>query len=154
MDKDMFHTVAGLQVPYIVMHMRGDPETMQTLTDYDDIIGEMTTYFTRKVKQLTDSGVKDIVIDPGFGFSKTVDQNYFLLKHLHHFQILELPVLAGVSRKSMIYQTLGATPDDALNGTTVLHTLALLQGAHLLRVHDVKEASEAIRLVEKYQQSM
>ena len=154
MDKDMFHTVAGLQVPYILMHMRGNPETMQSLTDYKDIIGEMTTYFAKKAKQLTDSGVRDIVIDPGFGFSKTVDQNYFLLKHLHHFQIFELPVLAGVSRKSMIYQTLEAKPGDALNGTTVLHTIALLQGAHLLRVHDVKEAGEAIRLVEKYQQAM
>ena len=127
---------------------------MQSLTDYDDLVGEMTAYFSEKVKQLTELGIKDIVIDPGFGFSKTIDQNYFLLKHLHHFQIFELPVMAGVSRKSMIYKTLEATPDDALNGTTVLHTIALLQGANLLRVHDVKEAIEAISLVEKYQQAM
>jgi len=154
MDHDMFQTVAGLQVPYVVMHMKGNPETMQSLTDYDDIIGEMAAYFSQKAQQLTDLGVTDIIIDPGFGFSKTLDQNYFLLKHLHHFQILGLPVLAGVSRKSMIYKALGATPDDALNGTTVLHTLALLQGAHLLRVHDVKEATEAISLVEKYQRAI
>lgn len=154
MDRDMFQELAGLQVPYIIMHMRGDPETMQSLTDYDDLVGEMTAYFSEKVKQLTELGIKDIVIDPGFGFSKTIDQNYFLLKHLHHFQIFELPVMAGVSRKSMIYKTLEATPDDALNGTTVLHTIALLQGANLLRVHDVKEAIEAISLVEKYQQAM
>jgi len=154
MDDDMFQTVARLKVSYVAMHMKGNPGTMQSLTDYEDIVAEMTAYFSRKVKQLTDLGVRDIVIDPGFGFSKTIDQNYFLLKHLHHFQMFGLPVLAGVSRKSMVYKVLEATPDDALNGTTVLHTLALLQGAHLLRVHDVREATEAISLVEKYQQAM
>ncbi len=154
MDRNMFQEVAGLQVPYVIMHMRGDPETMQSLTDYDDFAGEITGYFSNKVKQLTDLGIKDIIIDPGFGFSKTIDQNYFLLKYLHHFQIFELPVMVGVSRKSMIYKTLETIPDEALIGTTVLHTIALLQGADLLRVHDVKEAIQAIRLVEKYQQAV
>jgi dihydropteroate synthase len=149
----MFLTIAQLQVPYIIMHMRGKPEDMQSYTDYDDIIREMVTYFSEKVKRLTDHGVTDVIIDPGFGFSKTIDQNYFLLKNLDSFQIFDLPVLAGLSRKSMIYKVLESSPEDVLNGTTVLHTIALLNGADLLRVHDVKEMHQVIRLVEKYRQA-
>lgn len=153
LDAAMFDTVADLQVPYIMMHMRGTPRTMQQYTGYKDILEEMTIYFAAKVHTLRLKGVNDIILDPGFGFSKTLDQNYYLMKHLCEFSQFDLPLLAGVSRKSMIYKLLGGTPADSLNGTSVLHTIALLNGADILRVHDVKEAVEAVRIVCKLRQT-
>ena len=147
LDADMFGTVARLHVPYIMMHMRGTPQTMQQHTDYADMMEEIMLYFSRKVRQLRLLGVNDIILDPGFGFSKTLEQNYQLMSHLKEFSIFELPLLVGVSRKSMIYKLLGGTPADSLNGTTVLNTYALLNGANILRVHDVREAVEAIRVI-------
>ena len=147
LDADMFQTVADLKVPYIMMHMRGTPQTMQRHTDYPDMMEEIMLYFSRKVCQLRLLGVNDIILDPGFGFSKTLEQNYQLMSHLKEFSIFELPLLVGVSRKSMIYKLLGGTPADSLNGTTVLNTYALLNGANILRVHDVREAVEAIRVI-------
>lgn len=147
MDLRMFPTVAYLKVPYIMMHMRGTPQTMQQHTDYTDMMGEILLYFADKVRQLRLMGVNDIILDPGFGFSKTVEQNYRLMAHLGEFAAFELPLLVGISRKSMIYKFLGGTPADSLNGTTVLNTYALLNGANMLRVHDVKEAVEAVRIV-------
>ena len=147
MDDRMFETVARLGVPYIMMHMRGTPQTMQRHTDYPDMMEEIMLYFSRKVRQLRLLGVNDIILDPGFGFSKTLEQNYQLMSHLKEFSIFELPLLVGVSRKSMIYKLLGGTPADSLNGTTVLNTYALLNGANILRVHDVREAVEAIRVI-------
>ncbi|MEM6841111.1 MAG: dihydropteroate synthase [Bacteroidota bacterium] len=148
LDPRMFEVVARYQVPYVLMHMRGTPQTMKQLTDYDHIVVELLGYFQQKIARLRELNVADIILDPGFGFAKTIDQNYHLLNHLQAFQELGLPVLAGLSRKSMIYKRLGGTPDNALNGTTVLNTVALLQGAAILRVHDVKEAQEAIHLVQ------
>lgn len=148
-DPEMFKTVASLNVPYILMHMRGTPQTMTTLTQYDDLIKDMTDYFHKKIHDLHQSGVKDIIIDPGFGFAKTAEQNFELLHHLDYFKILGQPILAGLSRKSMIWRTLETNPEGALNGTTALNTAALLKGASILRVHDVKEAVECVRLVEK-----
>lgn len=148
MDAAMYPTVAELNVPYILMHMRGSPKDMQQKTDYDDPVQEVLGFLTPEVHTLRGMGVKDIVIDPGFGFGKTVEQNYTLLKHLSEFQILGCPILAGLSRKSMIYQTLGGSPDTALNGTTALHIVALQNGASLLRVHDAREAIECVRLWE------
>ena len=147
MDPKMFETVARLGVPYIMMHMRGTPQTRQRHTDYPDMMEEIMLYFSRKVRQLRLLGVNDIILDPGFGFSKTLEQNYQLMSHLKEFSIFELPLLVGVSRKSMIYKLLGGTPADSLNGTTVLNTYALLNGANILRVHDVREAVEAIRVI-------
>ncbi len=149
MDQHMFATIAELQVPYILMHMKGTPQDMQVNPDYEHLLKEVLYYFSKKVAQLHDLGVKDIILDPGFGFGKTIDDNYLLLEHLDDFQILELPILVGVSRKSMIYKVLGITPEDALNGTTALNTIALMKGADLLRVHDVREATEVINIVEK-----
>ena len=149
LDAGMFETVARLHVPYIMMHMRGAPQTMQQHTDYADIMEEIMLYFARKVRQLRLLGVNDIILDPGFGFSKTVDQNYTLMGHLREFKDFGLPLLVGVSRKSMIYKYLGGTPADSLNGTTVLNTIALLNGTDILRVHDVKAAVEAVKLVSK-----
>lgn len=140
MDTDMFHTVAALNVPYIMMHMQGTPQSMQQHPHYDNLLKEVFLYFARKVQQLRDLGVKDIILDPGFGFGKTMEHNYELLSHLEEFRIFELPLLVGVSRKSMIYRLLDITPQEALNGTTVLDTICLLKGADILRVHDVKEA--------------
>jgi dihydropteroate synthase len=148
-DSEMFKTVAKLKVPYIIMHMRGTPETMQSLTDYGDMFGEIIYYFSEKIKMLNYMGVNDIIIDPGFGFSKTIEQNYELLDGLERFRIFELPVLAGLSRKTMIWKTLGISPDEALNGTTALNMAALLNGADILRVHDVKEARETVKLYSK-----
>lgn len=148
LDKDMFQTVADLQVPYIMMHMRGTPQTMQQHTDYADLTGDIMRYFAEKVRQLNLMGVNDIILDPGFGFSKTLEQNYELMQHLSEFHLFDLPLLVGISRKSMIYRLLGGTPNDSLNGTSVLHTYALMQGAHILRVHDVREAVEAVRIVQ------
>ena len=149
LDAEMFETVARLHVPYIMMHMRGTPQTMRQHTDYADLIEEIMLYFARKVRQLRLLGVNDIILDPGFGFSKTVDQNYTLMSHLCEFKEFGLPLLVGVSRKSMIYKYLGGTPADSLNGTTVLNTIALLNGADILRVHDVKAAVEAVKIVSK-----
>ncbi|WP_308761135.1 dihydropteroate synthase [uncultured Bacteroides sp.] len=148
MDADMFRTVAELNVPYIMMHMQGTPQNMQHSPHYDNLLKEVFMYFSRKVQQLRDRGVKDIILDPGFGFGKTLEHNYELLAHLEEFRVFELPLLAGVSRKSMIYRLLGITPEEALNGTTVLDTICLLKGADILRVHDVKEAVETVRIVE------
>lgn len=149
MDDRMFETVARLGVPYIMMHMQGTPQNMQKEPHYDNLIKEVFIYFARKVQQLRDLGMKDIILDPGFGFGKTLEHNYELMAHLEEFSIFELPLLVGVSRKSMIYKLLGVTPQDALNGTTVLDTVALMKGANILRVHDVREAVEAVRIVEK-----
>ena len=149
MDDRMFETVARLGVPYIMMHMQGTPQNMQKEPHYDNLIKEVFIYFARKVQQLRDLGMKDIILDPGFGFGNTLEHNYELMAHLEEFSIFELPLLVGVSRKSMIYKLLGGTPQDALNGTTVLDTVALMKGANILRVHDVREAVEAVRIVEK-----
>lgn len=148
MDANMFHTVAALNVPYIMMHMQGTPQSMQQHPHYDNLLKEVFLYFARKVQQLRDLGVKDIILDPGFGFGKTMEHNYELLSHLEEFRIFELPLLVGVSRKSMIHRLLDITPQEALNGTTVLDTICLLKGADILRVHDVKEAVETVRIVQ------
>lgn len=152
MDEQMFETVASLKVPYILMHMRGTPQTMQQQTTYENMEAEILQYFSEKILQLKTSGVKDIILDPGFGFAKTLEQNYRLLGQLPRFTIFGLPLLVGLSRKSMIYRLLKTSPADALNGTTALNTIALLGGADILRVHDVKEAVECIQLVETYKQ--
>ncbi|WP_395053616.1 dihydropteroate synthase [Flavobacterium sp.] len=149
LDSEMMQTVANLQVPYIMMHMKGTPQTMQTLTNYENIIKEMLFYFSEKVALARSFGINDIVIDAGFGFAKTLDQNYEILNKLEVFNMLDLPLLVGVSRKSMIYKTLKTTAENSLNGTTVLNTIALVKGAKILRVHDVKEAVECVKLVEK-----
>lgn len=146
MDSEMFSTIARLGVPYIMMHMQGTPQNMQQHPHYEDVLREVLYYFSEKVQRLRDMGVKDIILDPGFGFGKTIEHNYELLNKMEEFAIFELPLLVGVSRKSMIYKLLGITPEEALNGTTVLHTIALMKGANILRVHDVKEAVEAVRL--------
>lgn len=149
LDPEMFRTVADLKVPYIMMHMRGTPQTKDSLTDYTNLMDEIMLYFAEKVRQLRLMGVSDLILDPGFGFSKTLEQNYELMAHLREFGIFDLPILVGISRKRMIYQLLGGTPEESLNGTTALHTYALLNGADILRVHDVKEAVEAVRIVQK-----
>ena len=151
MDAEMFPTVAALGVPYILMHMQGTPQTMQQAPHYDHLLRDVFLYFARKVQQLRDLGAKDIILDPGFGFGKTMEDNYALLAHLDEFGIFGLPLLVGVSRKSMITRLLGITPDDVLNGTTVINTLCLTKGAHILRVHDVRQAVEAVRLVQAMQ---
>lgn len=152
MDDTMFQTVADLQVPYIMMHMKGTPQTMQQNTNYENLMLEMSNYFSDKVSQLQNLGVHDIILDPGFGFAKTLNQNYEVLQYMTDLDFFELPVLAGLSRKSMIYKFLGGGPEQALNGTTTLNTIALMKGANILRVHDVKAAAECIALVTKIQQ--
>ncbi len=149
LDEKMLATVAKAQVPYILMHMRGTPQTMKQMTDYDDIIKEMIFYFSERIAAARAAGINDIIIDLGFGFAKTREQNFYLLKNLELFKNLEVPILTGVSRKSMIYKTLGITPAGALNGTTALHMAALMNGSNILRVHDVKEAVETVRLYGK-----
>jgi len=146
LDSEMFKTVANLNVPYIMMHMKGKPQNMQNNPVYDDIINEITLFFAKKLKKLQFLGVKDVIIDPGFGFGKTLEHNYEILKRLNELKIFELPILAGLSRKSMIYKLLKTTPEKALNGTTVLNTIALLNGANILRVHDVLAASQVVAL--------
>ena len=146
MDKLMFDTVERLNVPYVLTHLQGTPQSMQTAPHYDNLRIEVMQYFARKVQELHARGVKDIIIDPGFGFGKTLEQNYELFKHLKDFHTLRLPILVGISRKSMIYRRLGCTPAEALNGTIALNTLALAKGAHILRVHDVKACVEAIKI--------
>ena len=151
MDKDMFPTIARLGIPYIIMHMKGTPQDMQANPHYDNLLKEVFYYFSEKVQRLRDIGVKDIILDPGFGFSfgKTLEHNYELMNHLEEFSLFEVPLLIGVSRKSMIYKLLDTTPEEALNGTTALNTIALLKGANILRVHDVKAAREAVTIVTK-----
>ncbi|MGM9675491.1 MAG: dihydropteroate synthase [Bacteroidaceae bacterium] len=147
MDADMFSTVASLQVPYILMHMQGTPQTMQSQPSYQDVVIEVMQSLGKRASLLHEMGVCDVILDPGFGFGKTLQHNYQLLSRLSQLHELHLPLLVGVSRKSMIYNLLGCTPQEALGGTTVVHTIALLQGAHILRVHDVKAATEAVRIV-------
>lgn len=148
LDSGMFATIAQLQVPYILMHMRGTPNTMQRLTDYENVVQEVNLFFGKQVAALRDLGVRDIILDPGFGFAKTLEQNYELLKHLDTLHMHGLPILGAISRKSMIYKKLGITAEEALNGTTVLNTMLLLKGVQILRVHDVKAAKEAIALLQ------
>ncbi|WMJ71677.1 dihydropteroate synthase [Cytophagaceae bacterium ABcell3] len=146
LDEKMFSTVGKLGIPYILMHMRGTPQTMTALNNYEDLIHELTCYFRDKSKLLKQEGVKDIILDPGIGFAKGVQQNYEILQKLNYFKVLEMPLLAGISRKSLIWKKLDILPEQSLNGTTVLNTIALMNGAHILRVHDVKEAVEAVKL--------
>jgi dihydropteroate synthase len=146
LDENMLKTVAQLQVPYVMMHMNGNPQTMQSLTQYGDIVKEMLYYFSEKVAQARSFGINDLIVDPGFGFAKTTEQNFEVMDKLELFQMLELPMLVGISRKSMIYKTLDTSAEFALNGTTFLNTVALQKGAKILRVHDVKEAVECVKL--------
>jgi dihydropteroate synthase len=142
LDSKMFAVVAAHNVPYVMMHMQGTPETMQQKTEYKEVVNEIAYFFSAQVKEAQAAGIHDIILDPGFGFGKSREQNFTLLKNLKHFESLNCPLLVGVSRKSMIYKTLGTTPQEALNGTTALHAWALERGARILRVHDVKEAKE------------
>ena len=146
LDKNMMHTVASLKVPYIMMHMKGNPQTMQKMANYENLIKEMLFYFSEKVHLARSYGINDLIIDPGFGFAKNLNQNYEILQKLELFQMLELPLLAGFSRKSMVYKILETSSQEALNGTSVLNTIALTKSAKILRVHDVKEAVECVKL--------
>jgi dihydropteroate synthase len=148
LDEDMFATIARLQVPYILMHMKGTPQNMTQHANYEDVFSEVCDYFVKKIHHLKQLGVHDIILDPGFGFAKEAGHSYTLMSRLQEFDRLKLPVLAGISRKRMIYGLLGTTADDALNGTTVLNTIALMNGASILRVHDVREAVEAVKIWE------
>jgi len=149
LDDAMFEMIGRLQVPYILMHMRGTPETMQSLTNYEDLMSEICIYFAEKIGLLRSYGVKDIILDPGPGFAKNLDQNFELINRFSEFKIFGLPLLGAISRKSMIYKSLGVSAQDALNGTTALNTVLLLKGANILRVHDVKEAKEVVLLIKK-----
>ena len=146
LDEKMLPTIAELQVPYIMMHMKGNPQTMQSLAHYDDIVKEMIYYFSERIFEARKLGINDLIVDPGFGFAKTLEQNYEVMQKLDIFKQLELPLLVGISRKSMIYKTLGTSAQEALNGTTFLNAIALEKGANILRVHDVKEAVECVKL--------
>lgn len=148
LDDNMLKTIGKLQIPYIMMHMRGTPQTMQQMTDYNDLLGDIYLYFSERIKAAKDCNIIDLIIDPGFGFAKTTDQNFKILNQMSFFTNLSRPILAGVSRKSMIYKTLGCTANEALNGTTALNTMALMNGAKILRVHDVKQAMECVTLFE------
>lgn len=147
LDEKMLETVAKLQVPYIMMHLKGTPKTMQSLANYEDLLKEMNFYFSERIAKARSFGLNDIIIDPGFGFAKTIEHNYELLQNLELLQFHELPILAGISRKSMIYKTLETSPENALNGTTFLHAFCLQKGSNILRVHDVKEAVECVKLM-------
>ena len=147
LDENMMQTIADLHVPYVMMHLKGNPQSMQSLAKYENVTKEILFYFSDKIAQARSFGINDFIIDPGFGFAKTLKQNFELMSSLELFQMLELPLLVGISRKSMIYKTLETSADFALNGTTVLNTIALQKGANILRVHDVKEAMETIKLV-------
>lgn len=149
LDKDMFTTVAKLGIPYILMHMQGTPQNMQQNPHYDDVVKEVFMYFAEKVQRLRDLGAKDIILDPGYGFGKTVEHNYELMNHQEELLDFGLPLLVGISRKSMIYKALGITADEALNGTSVLNTISLLKGANILRVHDVATCVEVVNLIQK-----
>ena len=146
LDAAMFETVARLRVPYVLMHMRGTPDTMSSLTDYDDVTADVLQWMARRIDELRQMGVADVIADPGFGFAKTMEQNYEMLARLEAFHALDAPLLVGVSRKRMIYTPLGCMADEALNGTTIVNTMALERGAHILRVHDVRAAVEAVKL--------
>ena len=146
LDDNMLQTVAELQVPYVMMHMKGTPETMQSLATYKDVVKEVMFYFSERINAARKLGINDVIVDPGFGFAKTLEHNYEIMQKLDFFSILELPILVGISRKSMIYKLLETTPKEALNGTSVLNTIALQKGAQILRVHDVKEAQECIKI--------
>lgn len=154
MDGEMFPTVAQLGVPYVMTHMQGTPETMQLHPHYQHILKEVCLFFAKRIDALRKLGAKDIILDPGFGFGKTLEHNYQLLANLHELNLFDLPLLVGVSRKSMVYKLLETTPDEALNGTTSLHTIALLKGANILRVHDVKEARQAVTIVGKLEENL
>lgn len=147
LDLDLIALAGKRKVPYIAMHMRGTPQTMKSLTQYDDVLLEFMQYFANIQQKAKTAGIHDLIIDPGFGFAKSLEQNYYLLQHLDHFKQLECPILVGVSRKSMIYKLLDSSPDEALNGTTALNSVALLRGANILRVHDVREAVETVKLI-------
>jgi dihydropteroate synthase len=149
-DSNMYKTVAALGVPYIIMHMKGTPQDMQKNPTYENVTKEIFIFFSERLRQIRHAGVNDVIIDPGFGFGKTIEHNYTILKQLDTFKIFELPVLVGLSRKSFIYKVLNTVPEKSLNGTTVLNTIALVNGADILRVHDVKEANEAIRITHMY----
>lgn len=149
LDNAMMDVVSKYQVPYVMMHMKGTPQTMRSLNQYDDLITEIIYYFSERVQRANELGINDLIIDPGFGFAKNIDQNFELLKRLSHLEHLELPLLIGVSRKSMVHKTLGIKPEEALNGTTALNMLALDRGASILRVHDVKEAVECCKLYDR-----
>jgi len=151
MDPDMISTVASLKVPYILMHMKGEPQSMQQKPEYENVTQEVLDFFIKKTDQLRQAGIHDIIVDPGFGFGKTIAHNFELLRNLRVFSMLGNPLLLGISRKSSVYKTLGVTAEQALNGSTVLNTIGLLNGANILRVHDVKEAREAVILFEAYQ---
>lgn len=148
LDEHMIDTVAELQIPYILMHMRGTPATMQQFTQYKDVTNDVINKLSEKITLLRSKGINDIIVDPGFGFSKTLEQNYEMINNLEMFHSMNLPILVGISRKSMIYKALELTPETALNGTTVLNTIATLKGTHILRVHDVKEAVETVKIVQ------
>lgn len=154
MDGEMFPTIAQLGVPYVMTHMQGTPETMQQHPHYQHILKEVCLFFAKRIDALRKLGAKDIILDPGFGFGKTLEHNYQLLANLHELSLFNLPLLVGVSRKSMVYKLLETTPDEALNGTTSLHTIALLKGANILRVHDVKEARQAVTIVGKLEENL
>lgn len=149
MDDQMFKTMSEIRIPYILMHMRGDPRTMDSMSTYENLFKEMINYFQSRILELKASGVNDIIVDPGFGFAKSLDQNYELLKNLSYFGVLGYPLLVGLSRKSMIFKELGVQPSEALNGTIALNTVSLLKRASILRVHDIKEAKEVVNLVAK-----
>lgn len=153
-DDKMFETIAKLEVAYILMHMKGTPQTMTKMTDYENMMLEIMNFFEKRVQKLLDFGVKDIVLDAGFGFAKTLEQNYELMAKMHYLKEFELPILSGISRKSMIYKLLQSTPREALNGTTVLNTLSLVNGANILRVHDVKEAVEVVKIFNQYNKNL
>ncbi len=153
MDEKMFETISELQVPYIMMHMKGTPQNMKEMAQYDDMMDEILKYFAGKYDQLRNMGVNDVILDPGFGFAKNIEQNFLLMNKLKQFKVFDLPLLVGISRKSMIFKTLNIKPQEALNGTTVLNTLALLQGADILRVHDVKQAKEVVQLLQKLEKA-
>lgn len=150
LDEKMLETVAKMQVPFIMMHMKGTPQTMQSLANYEDLLKEMNFYFSERIAKARSFGLNDIIIDPGFGFAKTVEHNFELLQKMDLLQFHDLPVLAGISRKSMIYKTLETTPENALNGTTFLHAFCLEKGANILRVHDVAAAVECVKLMEQF----
>ena len=149
LDSNMFETVSKHKVPYILMHMRGNPENMMSKTNYENVTKDVCKYFSQRINKAHSCGINDIIIDPGFGFSKTTQQNYELLNNLEFFKEFQRPIIIGISRKSMIYKTLNTTPDEALNGSSVLHTISLMKGANILRTHDVKEAVECVKIVSR-----
>jgi dihydropteroate synthase len=154
LNDEIYHWAGQYHIPYVLMHMKGTPQSMKSLALYDDIVREMLDYYIETIPKVLAAGVHDIIIDPGFGFAKTIDHNFYLLKHLHVFQLMEFPLMVGLSRKSMIWKTLEVSPKEALNGTTALHMQALMQGARILRVHDVREAVETVKLWGKINQPL